>query len=619
MKLKNLLLAVTSATVPACAQGVLFTPTAQMAGQTNGAGVLTSSPGAYVTVCLFTDAKCTPATVYKDQALTRPLAQTFRADTQGNVVFRASPGNYNYTVTPADGSAPQSYLTGGGNGQVSATGNVINLSATGMGDYGARIVAQDAAYAGVPATFVISTPGTISTPFTLSPFHDLQILAPITCTATTSSVTTDNTIVGSPDAVITFSPSANLVSGAATGSKRIRIKDLHVVGKGGTLFGSTVATQDISIAGNNVQDVMLYYQGSASVTNPSVRLTVTGNTVTATLNNTVGVLSYGAMQDAIITGNHMTGNVHGVELYANTAAGVGASGYPLKADIATSGIRNNLIGYNTFENITGGSCVWTSVADRTTMIGNTCNVCGDVGFDVEGSSNSLITGNHVSQCANGDLAQFYSGYDNLFLNNTVTVGAEAAFSIRNASLSPLNAVRTSFVGNHVLCLTDGMTCSLSYFEASDRTLVKGNVIHNAVGTSYAQYSSNMRYEGNVFDFDVMIQATSNPPLVLPNMLGGSTSTAVGNTFWTTVAQPNVAAIAAAASDFNASETYSILGNNLYGPWAIDVAAHNSAGNAQFPIHLVLRNNQYASGVVSVGSGVTKISTGNYTAAGATAQ
>ncbi len=116
MKLLRFLLALGLAAAPACAQGVLFTPTAETVGQVNGTAVLTPLPGSYITVCRLSGTACTAATVYSDVALQQPLLQPFQADFQGNIFFYAAPGNYQYTVDPNNGSTPQTFPIGGGNG-----------------------------------------------------------------------------------------------------------------------------------------------------------------------------------------------------------------------------------------------------------------------------------------------------------------------------------------------------------------------------------------------------------------------------------------------------------------------------------------------------------------------
>ena len=518
------------------------------------------------------------------------------------------------------------------------TGDETYVSPLLFSDLGAALASADATYAGKQAVYLISTLGTISTAPTLSAGHSLHITAPVKFAAPVN-LTTDNDISCAPGVPMTSTIPDNNQNGIFVGTgaepERISIHGCNLTGTSpNRLFYSPGPTQDVDLYDNHLHNATLYKQQGAGIANPTLRLQIHDNSTfwDATYPNSTSpsridydITIYGAYQDSSVIANVATGSGF-FESYATSSKGVQPFEFPTEDQIASGGVANDVIADNVCSKSTGDgggavACVFTAVGYRVLVANNTANVVSDVCFDAESSAHVVFVGNHASHCKNGQFSVFYSSYDNVFKGNyAVSYGDDAPFSLRNSSNSPANSERTQIVGNDIRCAVIGGICAFAYFESTDQTNIQGNTLYNMRGASPAPgtYSSNTHYTDNEWLFDVAIPNGQYSPINLPNMLGGVSSDAVGNRIRTTVAQ-TVPAIQGGTSDFNYNETYKIIGNLFEGPWGTDVSVVDSANNQAFTLYVILRNNQYASGVLSMSGIVTKISSNNYIGGGSTAQ
>ncbi len=85
---------------------------------------------------------------------------------------------------------------------------------------------------------------------------------------------------------------------------------------------------------------------------------------------------------------------------------------------STPGISNLTISNNTVTNIARG-CIWGSDGQWVTVSGNTVNGCGDVGIDLEGTSNSSVFNNWVFNANNGGITTFYGASNDTISNNNI--------------------------------------------------------------------------------------------------------------------------------------------------------------------------------------------------------
>ncbi|HEX3759214.1 MAG TPA: right-handed parallel beta-helix repeat-containing protein [Kofleriaceae bacterium] len=88
------------------------------------------------------------------------------------------------------------------------------------------------------------------------------------------------------------------------------------------------------------------------------------------------------------------------------------------ATTLSTGISNVTISNNTVSNIARG-CIWGSAGQGITVSGNTVAGCGDVGIDLEGTSNSSVTSNFVTSANNGGITTFFGSSSDMIIGNTV--------------------------------------------------------------------------------------------------------------------------------------------------------------------------------------------------------
>ena len=109
------------------------------------------------------------------------------------------------------------------------------------------------------------------------------------------------------------------------------------------------------------------------------------------------------------------------------------------------------ISNNSVSNVTGG-CIWGSDGQWVTVSGNTVNGCGDVGIDLEGTSNSSVYNNWVFNANNGGITTFYRssnvGIFNNFINQTANPGPGIHFFGNGLSSSITVSGNTIYTSNN---------------------------------------------------------------------------------------------------------------------------------------------------------------------------
>jgi len=118
---------------------------------------------------------------------------------------------------------------------------------------------------------------------------------------------------------------------------------------------------------------------------------------------------------------------------------------------STPGLSNLTISNNSVSNVTGG-CIWGSDGQWVTVSGNTVNGCGDVGIDLEGTSNSSVYNNWVFNANNGGITTFYGssnvGIFNNFINQTANPGPGIHFFGNGLSSSITVSGNTIYTANN---------------------------------------------------------------------------------------------------------------------------------------------------------------------------
>ncbi len=502
---------------------------------------------------------------------------------------------------------------------------LIDISNYPGADLGAKLANADAAYAGQPVIFGITQSGTISGTPTLGPQHALWITAPKVNFATYVIPTQDNAIGCAPGVHITTTQSAYApqpdgensffyVPAGALEAERIKIEGCNWNGYGmhsGFIFDSVGPTQDISIINNYIAFGDLYKQNGAGPSNPSLRLTVTGNTDdwSAGPGNccSIGVMNYGAMQHALVGFNHFYSNVFGVEFFATNSKGLDGAQGATEADAVVAGMQDNLIQGNDCHNVS--ECAWDSLGYRMQYISNFAEGCGGDGcFDTETGNSNVFTNNTAIGPARFALfEQEYGGVNNQYTDNhgfCPTGGGVTMFGNTTATDG------TRYDHNTFSCMSGIGIFRFSESADNDEQMV-GNEVLNGI-LAYASYFANQHYKANNFKFTFAIPtsgigtATSGGcGLSFGNLNDLNQALSEGNTFTTTVAQP-VAAICMATSVSNVhGATYKSIGDVITtigsGSWAADVAVGASGTNAANPPTFVLRGTEMTTGKVSTSS------------------
>src|SRR5262249_31976823 len=115
---------------------------------------------------------------------------------------------------------------------------------------------------------------------------------------------------------------------------------------------------------------------------------------------------------AFSRGGHIMNNTisscwHGIEWWGGDSAGTDPVG-----------LSDLTINNNTVTSIARG-CIWGSNGTGVNISGNTVNGCGDAGIGLEGTFNSTVTNNLVSNAANGAITTFYGSSNDTISNNFI--------------------------------------------------------------------------------------------------------------------------------------------------------------------------------------------------------
>ena len=627
-------------------------------------------PTAQITVCgepanPYGDVCTNIVPVYADQALTQVLSQPLQADEHGRFVFWDSAGSYDYSVQTPLGTYVGTYaanipytgtlatdahpgLVQLALGQTSAT--LAKVATT--GDYGdllnaptipvsnfpgadacAQLAAADAAYLGQSVTFSLG--GSCASAAVLSAYHGLLLSTPLTFTgAGTITPTSHNTArcIGAGAFINNRAggdPSVDSLFTAGAGVSMVNWLDIsgcRVEGIGinanSFLFYSFGPSTHIHLQNNTVHNAQLMEQQSAAP-NTSDDLLVTGNSVVWDQPGgyAANVLIYGAFLNVNVSGNNFAGGGSGGQFYCRDG-----SYFPPLADIVNCGLRNLIFNNNTCEAM-GETCGWGSMMYRAKFDANTVTGCGDVCIDFEASADTTGSNNTVTGGANGDLTEYYVGYDNAFVGNTIVSAGENGISIRNANFNnPANQTNLRAIGNTFTCPIAGanVACTFLYTEASQGVVFESNHITNGTFAYSKAFFSRPIFTNNTILWTVPVISNNSggvtnggAALSVPDFNDQSGGIVSGNVISSTVAQqfPCMSAGMSAA----ANELVIFTGNVCSG-WTLDAGLTNSNGNAGVPQTFVFHGNQFSTGTITTGGNapVTVIRGGNYAGTNPTA-
>lgn len=387
-------------------------------------GLTSPLANATITVCAANASgiPCSPAlanALFKDVALTQPLANPFTTDTNGNSNFAISPGNYTLTVT-GTGFAGISYQFTAAGGSLALNGNTLNIPA---------------------GTATITIPNSTDTLVNLS-------------SAQTLSNKSFNTLSGNAKNLsnIRF---ADQFSGSDCGAK-VNAADADLGNTAGEIWinqncGTTWTT--VPIPANN--HALRFIQGGTYSLPPGILLSrqnqiiCNSSATTLQLAQATGTLfTFGNnvdgswIQGGMFGGCHLLGNSGSTDTSIGLQIGNGsnsAHGVHIEADI--SGFGNGVVVSGT-----GDAFGWTM--DHSSIHNNACNgvrfdtatanapetptisnsfifnngqssaTCSGIVVSANGGGNLRLVGTHVDNNGNGTLPQIYTpstGVLNLWL------------------------------------------------------------------------------------------------------------------------------------------------------------------------------------------------------------
>lgn len=444
-------------------------------------------------------------------------------------------------------------------------------------DLGAKIQSADTILGSSPGTITIGLPGTISTAFTLSAGHNLQISAPIAMNAT-GTLTNQNKVycTGGAAALITstigVSAPPNFIAAngglfiAADGAQQTTIDGCSVKSPYGILLYSATYTISTTLRNNHLDHTTLFYQDyHTTIDKPGRGLTAQGNTVdfgTDYGSTPADIFISQYFDGANMVGNHFFGGVSGFEAF-----GSDAQTNPSYMQIRTSMLQNFLFSGNDCHGM-AATCAWGSGMWRAHFVGNTADGCGDICFDLEGSANSLIATNTAYNFVNGAFcpAYFTSFHNSVIGNTAVSTKDVPTILIKNASTLAGNVDGLFLSSNNITYV--GVIGAWIHSETSFHTFISGNdVTDGRIDNVQPMLDSTM--DGNHLFFDIPAGSSTfggNAGLDI-GWAYKSFLKVTGNTITTLVAQPaSTACMQQNNKDLNSTNQYVIQRNECMGPW-----------------------------------------------------
>ena len=498
-------------------------------------------------------------------------------------------------------------------GAPGSNGPDVDISTYAGADACTKLSFADSTVSG-PATFAIYQNMTCSTVSPLSAGHNLAVYANLAFSNGGYIVPTqDNrvdcygdglftmntpyTTPSVPDGTTPFFYSPYPASGSEIERFPVRNCTFQGYGALGAILDANGPTQDVTFDGNTTNYAWLYRQGGAPASNPTVRLKATKNKCIWPTNIGQGacILIYGAIQESSADLNYFSG-YYGVEVYGQAADGTQAPSFPTMAEIQSSGISGLTFTGNVCASDTT-ACIWTSVADRITMTGNSADACNDVCFDVEGGAHHLFTGNHCNTVGNACVSSFFTSFQNSAIANQFD--GCSGIHVFNSSQQPSYVQDWRFADNVFNCPSSASIWM--YLDATQDTDVEGSKVLNGTQV-FTTYQSNFRLVDNHLRWTIAAvnqAANGGSPQVggsglgLPNFndtLGGYM---IGNTVETSVTQ-TLPCLSAGTSNPNANLTTTIRQNTCLGTWGYGLVFANSGGNPSIANTLILRDNGFSA-------------------------
>jgi hypothetical protein len=423
-----------------------------------------------------------------------------------------------------------------------------SLSSAQAFDVSAWLTRQDAQLGTRHGTITLHDPGTLPHDVTLSPGHDLVLAAPLRINATITLRGNNHISCRAP---IEAQQPRNLFQAQSVTGISITGCDVTQTGAAGGYLLAVKASAHITVERNRLLNVNLFT--TQDDTGHTTDVSIADNIVRFPANNGfIGVYLIRTLR-AAVTGNTLEGLGHGVQWWGGDANG-GWHGPQSVVDAGELTITGN------YCRTIAGSCVWGSMGYNVNVSGNTDDGCGDVCFDVEGGVNNVFTHNQASNCGFGCYAAEFESVGTVFRNNqaTTTPGHNLVL-LKHGPQNPYNHTNLRIENNVFTC---PQLCVALYTEGDDGLFFSGNTVTNASITS-VNYHHDFTVTGNTFLFTV--DPGQSAAIAGPALFQHHTSVISHNTITDRAAvDPATVCIAQSWSDFNDTDTMTIMGNSCSG-------------------------------------------------------
>ncbi len=420
------------------------------------------------------------------------------------------------------------------------------------GDLSGWLTQQDAALGAAAGTIVIDQGGRIEAPFTLQPNHSLELRAPVDWAATVR-LAGGNAVQCVGAAVIIahlpayIMPQTTGMLLLVSGGSHIRVSGCHVTSDTESVLLAGYPVTDLEMTGNTLTGLGLLGVNGAA------RLTLSKNTLTSAKPGSKYVgIQLNSAKNVTVSANSFSNLVHGAMWWGGDS---GAPGANLK-QLTTTG-QLSFIG-NVCKNL-GGSCIWGSMGYDVLMRGNSADGCGDVCFDTEGGLRTQIIANTALNCINGCAAVFFFTDQTVISGNHfhAQVPGGGLIFIKNSSQNPSTHDHMLIENNDLRC--EPNPCQAVYQEAAGGIQFARNEVLNGIWLPVG-YARSVSITNNHLVYTKALTGAA-VALQAPAVIGGTALEVTGNRIESNVPQPaGSTCIAAAWSDFNATDTHVIAGN-----------------------------------------------------------
>jgi|GEM_PF-2266632 len=277
----------------------------------------------------------------------------------------------------------------------------------------------------------------------------------------------------------------------------------------------------------------------------------------------IGAIAFYYAKDWIAQGNYVESFQHGITWWGGDATPNTGDGLLANTRKCYNGVINGNISRNM-----GGGGIWGAMGRQMAISGNTVRDCADVGIDLEGCLDSIVSGNYVQDCNNGCLVTYNLMYGVVFSGNECV----STVAGRNIVMHNIGGVSTQagieqsrdlvLDGNTFRCVEPTAVCSVTGGFIQNLIFTNNTLLNCVVSYTDDQYGGVRfdTFDGNKFTFDNTILTVMK---VLESSNAHAGSVIRNNTFQTYAnQQSNTVCIYQSSYSFATGESHEISGNSF---------------------------------------------------------